>query len=195
MAAFFSGTDDKYELGDPGIHLVVGSIKVDANSYSIAASVVGNGRRFVMHYNNLIDATPVEGVTFHPKVLDYVDDSPFVTTYTATGSAVVPWKSKVGTYSGSNYDSYKYNQWLQKYSFPPEKGYNDPFHYSENYNDRMYGNTREVKYWEVEDIINDYVNQNQNNIEGLIRLENALKDILTDVEAGIQLVMEGYTNL
>ena len=84
MPAFFSGTDDKYELGDPGIHLVVGSIKVTDKTYTIAASVVGNGRRFTMHYNNLIDASVVNGANFHPKVIDYVDYSkPAITaTYT-----------------------------------------------------------------------------------------------------------------
>ena len=40
MQAFFSGTDDKYELGDPGIHIVVGSINTKEMKYTIAASVV-----------------------------------------------------------------------------------------------------------------------------------------------------------
>jgi len=36
MQAFFSGTDDKYELGDPGIHIVVGSINTKEMKYTIA---------------------------------------------------------------------------------------------------------------------------------------------------------------
>ena len=54
---------------------------------------------------------------------------------------------------------------------------------------------RSIKYWEIEDIINDFINQNVENIEGLIRLENLLKDSINDVEAGVQLIMEGYSRI
>lgn len=71
MEAFFSGTDDKYELGDPGLHIVVGSIDVKANRYTLKASVTASRRRFDVPYERVVDATPVD-VTFHPDVLTVV---------------------------------------------------------------------------------------------------------------------------
>ena len=197
MAAFFSGTDDKYELGDPGIHLVVGSIKPKERSYTIAASVVGGGRRFEMNYGELIDATPIEDATFHPKVLDYVDyTSPLATSFMPGSASIVTWTGRnttsYGKGSSNNYRGYE--QWLRQYA---NDGYNDPYHYSENayyYNQGSYSATnKEVKLWEVEDIINDYLNQHTDNVQKLLALESALKGALNDVEAGIQLNIETLT--
>lgn len=189
MAAFFSGTDDKYELGDPGIHLVVGGIKVQERRYSIAASVVGAGRRFELEYSHLVDTTPIENVDFHPKVLEYVDyQSP---TYTYTSSALSRTNAK------SEWEGY--NKWLQRNSKYSNANYsntdiNDPFSYSEyfqSYGGGVYSSTnKDVRLWEIEDLINDYINQNQDQVEKLIDLENRLKDFLPDIEAGIQLNFE-----
>lgn len=74
MGAFFSGTDDHYEIDDPGAHITVGGIKLGTRQYEIAASVTANKTRFKLAYDNLLDATPVEGVNFHPKVLDYITE-------------------------------------------------------------------------------------------------------------------------
>lgn len=189
MAAFFSGTDDKYELGDPGIHLVVGGIKVQERRYSIAASVVGAGRRFELEYSHLVDATPIENVDFHPKVLEYVDYQP--PTYTYTSSALSRTNAK------SEWEGY--NKWLQRNSKYSNANYsntdiNDPFSYSEyfqSYGGGVYSSTnKDVRLWEIEDLINDYINQNQDQVEKLIDLENRLKDFLPDIEAGIQLNFE-----
>tara|TARA_B100000073_G_C23325324_1_gene408492 strand:- start:19 stop:543 length:525 start_codon:yes stop_codon:yes gene_type:complete len=46
MGAFFSGTDDKYELGDPGLHIVVGTIDVTTGEHTVCASITANQRRF-----------------------------------------------------------------------------------------------------------------------------------------------------
>jgi hypothetical protein len=81
FAAFFSSTDNDSELRDPGIHLTVGSINVKKQTYEIAASVVGNLRRFVVNYNYLIDTTPDQTSTFHPNVLEYIDYTTPVYTY------------------------------------------------------------------------------------------------------------------
>lgn len=194
MAAFFSGTDDKYELGDPGIHLVVGGIKAESRKYEIAASVVGGGRRFVMHYDNLIDATPVESVIFHPKVIDYVDyTSPIVSTYTQYKGGVTA--NSVKKISGSDYNSYQ--QWLKQYSSYGDSNdsqdWNDPYFYSENCHSYNYGTVkggREVKFWEVEDILNDYIHQSQNSLNSLVMLKETLQGMLIDIEAGIDLHLE-----
>lgn len=82
MPSFFSGTDDRFELGDPGIHLVVGGINTKEMKYTIASSVVGSGRRFLVPYDKLIDATPVSGCNFHEDVLNFVNvEAPKATTY------------------------------------------------------------------------------------------------------------------
>jgi hypothetical protein len=191
MSAFFSGTDDNYELGDPGIHLVVGGIKVQERRYEIAASVVGNGRRFILHYDNLVNATPVEGVTFHPKVVDYVDyTSPLVSTYTQ----YKPSKHS-GSTKGKEWNSYQ--QWLKQYSSYEYSNDtddpNDPYFYSENYwnyNQGSVSGGRDVKLWEVEDIVNDYITQNQEEMDKLSALKKALEGLLVDVESGLALHRE-----
>jgi len=73
MQAFFSGTDDKYELGDPGLHVVVGSINTTTRSYTIKASIAANNRRFLIDYPAVIDATPIQDVTYHPDVLKLIE--------------------------------------------------------------------------------------------------------------------------
>lgn len=71
MAAFFSGTDDKYELGDPGLHIVVGGIDLIKRKYTLASSITANKRRFLIDFNAVIDATPV-AIEFHPAALSAV---------------------------------------------------------------------------------------------------------------------------
>lgn len=191
MPAFFSGTDDKYELGDPGIHLVVGSIKVVDKTYTIAASVVGNGRRFTMHYNNLVDATPVNGADFHPKVIDYIDYTSPITVTTTTYSRYTT-KSK-GASSITRYgessrysDYYSYNKWLEKYNDPD--GYSqlqdDDYwqSYGRNYNEGSVTQGRAIKLWEIEDIIHDYLEQNTNDFNQLWMLYDTLQDMVKEAE-------------
>ena len=72
MAAFFSGTDDKYELGDPGLHIVIGTINLLANTYTYKASVTANGRRFLIDLPLVADLTPL-AANFHPDVLQVVE--------------------------------------------------------------------------------------------------------------------------
>ena len=67
MQAFFSGTDDQYEIGDPGLHVVVGTIDVDKKTYSLKASVTANNRRFDVEHGAVIDTTAIPGVSYHPE--------------------------------------------------------------------------------------------------------------------------------
>jgi hypothetical protein len=71
MSAFFSGTDDKYELGDPGLHIVVGSIDAKTRKYTIAASITANKRRFLIDHDAVIDTTPTTD-SYHPDALTAV---------------------------------------------------------------------------------------------------------------------------
>ena len=72
MGAFFSGTDDKYELGDPGLHIVVGRINADTGDHELCASVTANMRRFELDPFNFVDKEPNLSQRYHPKCLDVI---------------------------------------------------------------------------------------------------------------------------
>jgi hypothetical protein len=72
MGAFFSATDDRDEIRNPGLHMVLGSISNAKMTYDIASSITANGKRFKVDYNLIIDHSPVEGLSFHPDVLKNV---------------------------------------------------------------------------------------------------------------------------
>lgn len=55
MDSFFSGTDDKYELGDPGFHIVVGNINLATTEYTYKASITANRRRFMIDGDKIVD--------------------------------------------------------------------------------------------------------------------------------------------
>lgn len=196
MPSFFSGIDDKYELGDPGIHLVVGGINVTGLKYTIAASVVGNGRRFELPFSDLIDATPISGAEFHPKVIDYVDYSTPVYKSVVKSSHTgynIPWKKKV---SGEGDDNYSYKEWMKQAYGDGTDDYSDPYFYSDGTNLNSKSPTRfgnVVMMWEIEDLINDYINQNQDDVNKLCLFADSLRDHLNDVEAGIALNIETYS--
>lgn len=61
MAPHPSGTDDKYELHDSGLHLIVGAIHLELGemSYSVHASATNQNRRFWLPAANVL-AAPVE---------------------------------------------------------------------------------------------------------------------------------------
>jgi hypothetical protein len=72
MQAFFSGTDDQYELGDPGLHIVVGTINVTTGSYALKASITGNMRRFEIDADDVLDLNIDVETTYHPAVLKVI---------------------------------------------------------------------------------------------------------------------------
>lgn len=174
IQSFFSGTDDKYELTDPGIHIVVGSIKKQERTYTIAASVVAGKRRFIVDHNNLIDTTPVDNITFHEKVLDYVKvETPTyhknkVTTYS-------PWQERNTT----QYGSYK-----------KKNDFKDPFHYDEGKDfdsfdafwEYQQSQVKKVALHQVEDIIEDFIHQNKYDAKKLLELMSSLLVTVDDLE-------------
>jgi hypothetical protein len=174
MQAFFSGTDDKYELGDPGIHIVVGSINTKDMKYTIAASVVGSGRRFSVVYDKLIDATPVPGEEFHPKVIDYVDYSTPVVTYaTKGGFTQYPsnWTKKETKSVKTNWNNFQNWGW-------EDTDYNDPFYWSNSYS----SSNKSSNVWNIMDSAKDFVNENRNDFNALKELRDELYDFLSDLE-------------
>lgn len=72
MKSFFSGTDDKYELGDPGLHIVVGEFDTVRSSYTHLASVTAYKRRFIIDTDSVVDTTWVENQSYNPAVLDVI---------------------------------------------------------------------------------------------------------------------------
>jgi hypothetical protein len=73
MKAFWSYIDDNNELGDPGLHITIGSISnnPDKKSYDLCASVTADLKRFRVPYGKVVDCTPVSS-TYHPNVLNWV---------------------------------------------------------------------------------------------------------------------------
>ena len=179
MQAFFSGVDDKYELDDPGIHLVVGSIDTKNMKYTIASSVVGSRRRFMVDFDKLIDATPVSGVEFHPKVIDYVDYStPSVSKGTFTSYPTSKWtrkETKTNTTNlKSNFENMEYWGWD---GYDDDKS--DPFYWNSTYIDD--GTDSKLKLWNVMDVLNDYV-KHHDSPQSLFALRNDLQDFISDLE-------------
>jgi hypothetical protein len=75
MESFFSSTDDSTELGDPGLHIVVGSIDLNKNTYTLKASITASRRRFIVDHNRVVTM----GLTpsaFHQNVLVNIRDEP-----------------------------------------------------------------------------------------------------------------------
>ena len=76
MDAFFSSTDDQYELGDPGIHIVVGRIDLHKKEYTPKASVTANNRRFDLDTDSLVclNSSPGDEYagSYHSSVLDII---------------------------------------------------------------------------------------------------------------------------
>ena len=75
MQAFFSGTDDEFELGDPGLHIVVGELNLKDITYTNKASVTANFRRFIIDIDDVVE-TNIEGVdtslSYHPNVFNAI---------------------------------------------------------------------------------------------------------------------------
>ncbi len=166
MQAFFSGTDDKYELGDPGIHIVVGSIDVDKRTYRLKASVVANGRRFDVDHSKIIDCEPIVGATFHEDVLKYVD---------YTRPVVQPHKK------ATNFQSFqtKTNQRFSSYDYKSPFGFSDEIDFTDDYYQEFFGETevtetKPLKLWQIEDVIEDYIKQNRGNAEEIQELISLL---------------------
>lgn len=67
MGAFFSGTDDKNELPQPGMHIVVGGMKPGTADYKTIASIVLQQRRFVLDISLLVDVDPEIDVAIDPE--------------------------------------------------------------------------------------------------------------------------------
>ena len=202
MNAFFSGIDDKYELDDPGIHLTVGKISTSNMKYEIAASVVGNKRRFIVDYDQLIDATPIEGITFHENVIKYVDYSK--PTYTkglvraATSNILkqLPPAKDTNTTTKKTYNSYqeylneKYGSHFDEdysweYRDTWQEKYNDPFYFNDTFVDVTETPLASSDIYPIIDLLEDFLKENRNDFDALDELKQQLAAFLIGLELEI----------
>ena len=107
MDAFFSGTDDQYELGDPGLHIVVGNFNLTDLSYDAVASVTANFRRFIVPDKAVIETNPHPDATYHPNVLGAIKLSGYVR----------PIEAKVSTYHADTMDFGYDPTWMMSDSY------------------------------------------------------------------------------
>lgn len=163
MTCSFSSIDDKYELGDPGIHIIVGSIDKQKRTYGIFASVVANGLRFKIPHKDLIETEPLEGYTFHEDVLDYVDYSkPVVTKYSSnqrTNWNGYNYKSPFGFKDNIDGDFSEFWDEFQGYQTPEKES---------------------VKLHQIEDVIEDFLKQNKEKPEEIEELMALLSVYIED---------------
>lgn len=72
MSAFHSSVDDKSDLAQPGMHLVVGRIG-SKNRYEVCVSIVQKGERHVVSADKLVDLQkPTAPCSYHPSVKSYI---------------------------------------------------------------------------------------------------------------------------
>lgn len=179
MQAFFSATDDGSELTDPGIHLTVGEINSQNRTYKIAASVVGDKRRFVVNFEHLIDSTFQDGITFHENVLKYVDyTTPTRTNYTRWSQKYLP-PSK--THKKTTFDNTEeFRDWYYGHmSSNNRDDYEDPFYWNDN--SRFVSTTVVPQVHNIKDSINDYLLMNTNDTEALEELKELLSETLIEL--------------
>lgn len=193
MQAFFSPEDNRSELTDPGIHLTVGEINLQTGNYKIAASIVGDKRRFIVSYHHLIDATTLDGITFHENVLKYVDyTSPStynysrvspVTNYNKWAKKYLP-PSKTPSRKQTTFDNVEdFRDWY--YDHIGNDGYqDDPFYWNDN--PRFVESTVVPQAHNIKDLIIDYMEKNSNDIDAL----EELKDVLSETLIELTLVTE-----
>lgn len=65
MGAFWSSTDDKSELGNPGMHCTLSMLNMD--NFNICASICLNGKRYVYKPSDLIELGPEVNITAKDK--------------------------------------------------------------------------------------------------------------------------------
>ena len=95
MDAFFSGTDDKYELGDPGLHIVVGNIDPTTGGHSVKTSITANKRRFIIDFLDVVTPYTQVSTTYDPAVLAVIV---LPTPGLSTGTSYKPVNIGAGSY-------------------------------------------------------------------------------------------------
>lgn len=87
MGAFFSGTDDSSELSVPGLHIVVGSIKKEEDTYEAKASIVLRQCRRMIDIKEVVDTEDDKDATFHSNVLECISTYSASSIYSTSSSS------------------------------------------------------------------------------------------------------------
>lgn len=97
MSAFFSSTDDRSELGIPGIHIVVGKIDKAKMTYEYKSSIVLKGQRKIIdELADVVDCTPHHS-PFHPECLELVKEKETIVVISSSGYS---GQNSSGSYGG-----------------------------------------------------------------------------------------------
>jgi len=86
MAAFYSKTDDDSELTVPGLHIVIGSINREKETYDAVASIVLRQIRKKVSIKDVVEDEDLEDVDFHPNVLECISNSSSTSETSKTSS-------------------------------------------------------------------------------------------------------------
>jgi hypothetical protein len=182
MNSFFSGTDDRYELGDPGLHIVVGSINLTARTYTLVASITANKRRFEIPFQAVIDTAPLRE-PFHPDVLH------------AVTIGIAPSKAW-GKYDISKNHAIKQDSGKtpkQNLRFSPNAGNGYPAIDEFDDYDAMdrplftSGNSFDVDLYDINDFITNYANDCMANgdFPGVDQMLTGIRNLLMDIEQAV----------
>lgn len=119
MDAFFSGTDDRYELGDPGLHIVVGKIDVNTGEYTLKASVTANQRRFNIDAADVVELED-DGLQYPyaPECLAVIQITPSkvvrsASTLSAFSTPLLP-DDRYNYYSPTESDTYELDGYVSQ---------------------------------------------------------------------------------
>jgi hypothetical protein len=181
MNPFFSGVDDQYELTDPGLHIVVGSINHTKNEYDLKASVTGNRRRFMIDEDSVIDLEPNDDVTYHPDVIKFVSTQ-FGKFFQPAKPAIKQLpaadknKDKKSTWNTWNFNKNKSNR-----VDDDERG--DPFEYDAEGFGNKHSYTTSDFASDIESLVADFLDESQNDVGDLCALLDTLQDCMHLVES------------
>lgn len=188
MQAFFSGVDDKYELSDPGLHIVVGSISVYRNTYTLKASIVAGGRRFDVPHDRVVEIGGIKHM-YHENVLSCVT---FAKTTTYGGAASTNW---YGGYTPAQLPPARHPDKSGDYHPAYDSSdYEDPFYWSSTppapAQNGQYGGPTAFQYGRIQNG-KQVVNALEQIIDMLPWLEDGqflcqLRDLAEDLQLGVE---------
>ncbi len=130
MTCSWSAVDDRYELSDPGMHVLVRSMDLTKRTYVAEATIVQRGVRYPVPAKDVIEMECQADLTYHPDVMSYIEIETFprVTTQSPYfGLTTTKWssKNKRGPYNGyydgydryDRYDRYYAEEWMDAESW------------------------------------------------------------------------------
>jgi hypothetical protein len=168
MQAFASAVDDKYELGDPGFHVIVGGIDTKKKKYHLFASVTSGKVRYKIPHDSLIDITP-DHTKFHPDVLNYIT----VETFKPYVPGSVTWSGGANRDYNKSWQNQQ-GKWVRDQSNKIAKTRYSPW---DNKDHDMIDDYCDPFYWESDGRWNTEMTANIDPNEDMDRAKNAIDRI------------------